>query len=435
MGEGFSNSDGLKRYREILGREASVPVHHREFYLKWLLEFMGFCHVRELDASTPMLLSYFFGLMRKSGRKDFQIKQAHAAIRLYWTLFSFPTLNALPGKDPIPVEELSIQSGVESDPIGWEQQFSSLSSELRLRHYSGKTLKSYLFWIRNFSKFLRGRPPHGLGPSDAKAFLTHLAVVQAVSASTQNQAFSALLFFYTQVLKVDFGGLQETPRAKKILNVPTVLSRAEVHLLFGELTGVHKVFAQLIYGCGLRLGEALELRVQDLDLVSAGLVVFNGKGNKSRCLPLPRKLISDLQSHLAAVRLQWEVDLKDPLFGVVIGDSLGRKMPRALREWPWQWVFPSAKLLVIQGVGHLRRFHIHESVIQKEIKRAAEAAKLTKRVTPHTLRHSYATHLLQMGYDIRTVQELMGHNDVTTTMIYTHAVQAMAGKIISPLDI
>jgi integron integrase len=310
-----------------------------------------------------------------------------------------------------------------------------MRSEIKIRHYSLKTLKAYVFWVRAFAKYFQNRLPAGLREADARKFLTYLATEEEVSASTQNQAFSALLFFYTKVLKVDFRALQDTPRAKRTMNVPTVLTRIEVNLLLAELEGAHKLFAQLMYGCGLRLGEALTLRVQDLDLGAGGLTVYNGKGNKSRCLPLPRKLLPALQSHLKGVRALWNADLVGDFAGAVIRDSLARKMPNAAREWPWQWVFPSTRLVLIEGEGKLRRFHWHESIVQKEFKRAGGVLALSKRITPHTLRHSFATHLLQMGYDIRTVQELMGHNDVTTTMIYTHAVQSLSGKVTSPLDI
>ena len=391
--------------------------------------------------------------MRKAGRRDFQIKQAIAAVRLYWTRFCMVPgrvvenvgvsgHSAVEVEHPKTVAEDSKIVGIggpkigeEKKPLLWAAQMVRLSEELRLRHYSSKTLKSYRFWIVAFSRYVDEKPAAALAEGDVRDFLSHLAIDQGVSASTQNQAFSALLFFYSKVLKVGFGGLQDTPRAKRIQNVPTVLARAEVHLLLGELDGVHRLFAQLLYGCGLRLGEALSLRVQDLDLGSGGLVVFNGKGNKSRCLPLPRKLIPALQTHLDSIRRIWTSDLAAGFAGVHIGDALARKLPNAPREWPWQWVFPAMRLTVTEGDGRLRRYHLHESIIQKEIKRAADALNLAKRVSAHTLRHSFATHLLQMGYDIRTVQELMGHNDVSTTMIYTHAVQSLSGKVVSPLDI
>ncbi len=434
-----------KRYREILAEDLGVPEYHRDFYVKWLLDYLSFCRVRELSVMGPLHLSHFTEAMRKAGRREFQIRQAMSAIRLYWTRFCLPpseTTAKFTGAAKVlekkagPVSLPAVTKGaIGNKPLLWAGQLVRLSEELRLRHYSLKTLKSYRFWINAFARYLGDTPVTVLTEQHAREFLSHLAIEQGVSASTQNQAFSALLFFYTRVLKIGFGDFRDTPRAKRVHNIPTVLSRAEVHLLFGAMGGVPLLFAQLLYGCGLRLGEALALRVQDLDVGSGGLVVFNGKGNKSRSLPLPRKLIPSLQTHLMSVRTQWESDLAAGFAGVHIGEALARKMPNAPREWPWQWVFPASRLSVTEGDGRLRRFHFHESIIQKEIKRASQAVDMTKRVSAHTLRHSFATHLLQMGYDIRTVQELMGHNDVSTTMIYTHAIQSLSGMVVSPLDI
>ncbi len=465
------------RYRGVLALESGISVHHREFYIKWLLDYLFFCRPRELAICESHNLPPFTEHLRKSGRLDFQIRQAQAAVRLYWIRFCLSDENRGKIKDSVegslnsrgdekhrdrePDSDLkvgretnsfsdntsSVHSGLPSsrtkdqvvashqDAMSWHVEMHRLRMEIKLRHYSVKTLKAYVFWVRTFAKYLKTRLPASLREEDAKKFLVYLATEEKVSGSTQNQAFSALLFFYTKVLRLEFRGLQDTPRAKSSMTVPTVLSRNEVHSILAELDGVHKIFAQLMYGCGLRLGEALTLRVQDLDLDAGGLTVFNGKGNKSRCLPLPKKLIPALQIHLDEIRVLWERDLAGGYAGVVIQDSLTRKMPNAAREWPWQWVFPSTRLVLIEGEGKFRRFHWHESIVQKEFKRAAGVLQLNKRVTPHTLRHSFATHLLQMGYDIRTVQELMGHNDVSTTMIYTHAVQSLSGKVISPLDI
>lgn len=432
MDQQGSFSEVVKRFRDVLKSETDIPENQHDYYVKWLLDYLYFCKTRALDVAVLLHLSHFIESIRKSGRRDFQVKQAEASIRLYLTRLCVPV--ALTAVIPVVVPPPP-QAELGTANLSWTDQMNRLSTELRLRHYSPKTIKSYHHWVNAFVRYLDGKPSQVLAVSDARDFLSHLAVEQGVSASTQNQAFSALLFFYSKVLKVDFSGLQETPRAKRTQMVPTVLTRAEVHLILTELKDSHRLFAQLLYGCGLRLNEALTLRVQDLDLGSCGLVVFNGKGNKSRCLPLPKKLILDLQNHLGRVRKQWEADLASGYAGVMIRDSLERKMPQAAKEWPWQWVFPASRLTVTIGDGQLRRFHLHESLIQKEIKRASDVVNLAKPVSAHTLRHSFATHLIQMGYDIRTVQELMGHNDVATTMIYTHAVQAISGKVISPLDV
>jgi integron integrase len=244
-----------------------------------------------------------------------------------------------------------------------------------------------------------------------------------------------MLFFFNRVLRRELEGLEKTPRAVKRQDVPVVLTRREVQIVLSGLEYPYKLFAQLLYGCGLRLNEGLMLRVQDLDLDGGSVHVHNGKGDKSRTLPLPKALHPALVKHLESVRGVDDSDLQVGFAGVMLPDALERKIPKAPRSWPWQWVFPGGRLTVSESDGKLRRFHLHESGVQKEIKAAAELGQLTKRVTAHTLRHSYATHLLQMGYDIRTVQDLMGHNDVSTTMIYTHALQAISGKVMSPLDI
>jgi integron integrase len=320
-------------------------------------------------------------------------------------------------------------------PGGWRMAFAGLGREIRLRHYSLKTFKSYHHWVRAFSRYVEEAPVGSLTSQKAGEFIAHLATERHVSAATQNQAFSALLFFYNRVLKRELEGLEKTPRATRRQDVPVVLTRREVQIVLAGLEYPYRLFAQLLYGCGLRLNEGLMLRVQDLDLQGGSVHVHNGKGAKSRTVPLPKALLGDLAKHLESVRGIFKSDVQAGFAGVFLPDALERKMVNASRSWLWQWVFPGGRLSVSEMDGKLRRFHLHESSVQKEIKAAAESGRLDKRVTAHTLRHSYATHLLQMGYDIRTVQDLMGHNDISTTMIYTHALQAVSGKVISPLDI
>ena len=445
-------------YKIILNQFAQVPEHHHAFYLKWLNDYFEFCRLRELNIQGPIHLSHYSEFMRKAGRKEFQIQQAQAAVRLYWTHFCInPSWTAAPSLSssvsstlPSPLSKPpslnsttinpsskinpSAKNPVDEITASWAMPLSRMKSELKRRNYSNKTFKSYTNWIHGFAKFLKFRPYESLSSNDAKDFLSYLANQQEVSASTQNQAFSALLFFYAKILQIDFSGLQNTPRAKRNQNVPIVLSRAETMQVLNELEGTLKTFTELMYGCGLRLSEVLQLRVQDVDLAGGNLIVYNGKGNKSRCLPLPKKIIPKLTAHLEEIKKLWQKDMTIINGGVFLNPSLVRKYPNAPREWPWQWVFPATKWLPASDDGKLWRFHVHESIIQKGIKRVVDRLQMTKRISPHTFRHSFATHLLQMGYDIRTVQELLGHTDVSTTMIYTHAVQSLSGKVVSPLD-
>ncbi len=399
-----------------LERDAAVPSHHRPHYTRWLSAFLENCRELEIPPAEAGAWEGFENRMRQNTRPEFQIAQARRAVEKF--------LGMAPATPP-PAES--------ETPQDWPSAFAALTAAIRLRNYSEKTLKSYQHWVRGFCGFCK-RSVAEIASPHAKDYLTHLAVDRQVSGSTQNQAFSALLFFFTVVLQRELKNMQDTPRAKRRENVPTVLSREEVRTVLSGLRPPFDLFARLLYGCGLRLQEALSLRVQDLDLDAGLLVAFNTKGSKSRRLPLPESLRPELGAHLAAVRGLFAQDLALGFAGVFLPAALEKKYPAAATEWPWQWVFPAGQLTPVEG-GGLRRYHLHETRVQKEMQAAVRAAGLSKRATAHTLRHSYATHLLQMGYDIRTVQELLGHHDVTTTMVYTHAVQTLAGKIVSPLDL
>ncbi len=281
---------------------------------------------------------------------------------------------------------------------------------------------------------IRNLMPCDLQVMHAKAFLAFLALEREVSASSQNQAFHSLRFLFEYVLRKDFGELADTPRAKRSRLVPTVLSPDEVQSILLQLQDPYQLCGQLLYGCGLRLQEVIRLRVQDVDFGLGMVVVHKSKGGKSRRVPLPSRVLPGLRMHLERVRKVYLEDLKIPAFGVFLPDALELKYPGAARSWPWQWVFPGDKLTPVPGSGQLRRAHLHESSLQKEIKVAVEASGIAKHASAHTFRHSFATHVLQMGYDIRTVQELLGHSDVRTTQIYTHTAPKPGNKVISPLD-
>jgi integron integrase len=319
----------------------------------------------------------------------------------------------------------------EGRPGNWEQAERAMAREIQLRHYSVKTLKSYRHWVLGFRRFCAPREVGAVDAPEARRYLEHLAVERGVSASTQNQAFNALLFFFSHVLHAEYSGLENTPRGKLPRAVPNILTREEVFGMLQNLEAPYDVFVMLLYGCGLRLSEALGLRVRDLDFGSSRVEVHFGKGKKSRFVPLPGKLEQPLRIQLDKAKAQFDTDCQAGFSGTFLPPALETKYAQAARSWPWQWLFPARHLTA--GENGVRRYHLHETAVQKEIARAAARMEIRKKVTPHTFRHSYATHLLQMGHDIRTVQELLGHQDVKTTMIYTH-VPPVPGKNLNPLD-
>ena len=304
----------------------------------------------------------------------------------------------------------------------------------RLRHYSRRTEAAYVAWIRRYIVFHGKRHPAELGAAEVTRFLSSLAVDGRVAASTQNQALGALLFLYRDVLEVDLPWLDGVVRAKRPERLPVVLTREEVAAVLRPLTGVPRLMASLLYGSGLRLLECCRLRIQDIDFARNQIVVRGGKGDKDRVTMLPAMLKADLARHLEAVRAQHQRDLQQGAGWVELPTALARKYPNAGREWVWQWVFPATRPYRDRETGQWRRHHLHESVLQRVVKDAARRTGIAKRATPHTLRHSFATHLLEDGRDIRTVQELLGHRDVATTQIYTHVLNRGPSAVKSPID-
>jgi integron integrase len=304
-----------------------------------------------------------------------------------------------------------------------------------VRHYSRRTEQAYVAWVRRFIVFHGYRHPNEMGDAEIGAFLRWLAVERNVSASTQNQALSALLFLYRHVLKHPITWRDESVHAKRARRLPVVLTAQEVRRVLERLTGPKRLLAQLMYGSGLRLMEALTLRVKDVDLATHTITVRAGKGNKDRVTVLPQALVPMLTKHLERVRALWAADERSGRVGVRLPDALEQKFPHAPHELGWYWLFPATRTHVDPTTGDLWRHHYHETVMQRAVHEAARQAGLTKRVTCHTFRHSFATHLLENGYDIRTIQELLGHDDVRTTMQYTHVVNRGALGVRSPLDV
>lgn len=306
--------------------------------------------------------------------------------------------------------------------------------KIRLKHYSLRTEQAYSDWIRRFIRFHDKRHPREMGAAEVEAFLTHLAVEGKVAASTQNQAKSALLFLYKEVLESELPWLDNVEQAKAPKRLPVVLTRAEVQALLTRLGGTHWLMASLLYGAGLRLMECLRLRVKDVDFARKEILVRDGKGFKDRVTMLPVALVEPLRAHLERVCELHRQDIAEGFGAVYLPYALARKYPNAAREWIWQYIFPSAKRSVDPRSGETRRHHVQDQALQRAIKQAVRDADLSKPATPHTLRHSFATHLLEGGYDIRTVQELLGHSDVSTTMIYTHVLNKGGHGVTSPLD-
>jgi integron integrase len=305
---------------------------------------------------------------------------------------------------------------------------------IRLRHYSRRTEKAYVGWIKRFVFFNGTRHPDTMGEREVMLFLTDLAVRKHVSASTQNQAFSALLFLYRDVLGRALAGLDEGVRAKRPEQLPVVLSRREVERILDRMRGPAWLVASLLYGSGLRLLECLSLRVKDIDFSRGEIVVRNGKGDKDRVTVLPGRLRDALLAHLDRVRLEHERHRAAGDGRTVLPDALERKYPNASSEWPWQWVFPATRHYFHPQLRRRIRHHLHETVVQRAFHDAVRLAGIAKHAICHTLRHSFATHLLESGYDIRTIQELLGHADVSTTMVYTHVLNRGGHGVRSPLD-
>ena len=309
-----------------------------------------------------------------------------------------------------------------------------LREQLRIRHYSLRTEDAYVDWVRRFILFHGKRHPRDMGAPEVQAFLSHMAVARGVSPSTQNQAKAALLFLYRHALAVDLPWLTEVVQAKRQPRLPIVLTPGEVSLLFDQMEGGMALVAQVLYGTGMRLMECLRLRVKDVEFDRREILVREGKGGKDRVTMLPERLVKPLRAHLDKVRAVHEKDLAEGFGEVWLPDALAEKFKAAPRAWGWQWVFPSGLRSVDPRSGITRRQHLHPESVQKAVRLAARAGELVKPVTPHVLRHSFATHLLAAGYDIRTVQELLGHKDVATTMIYTHVLNRGGRGVASPLD-
>jgi integron integrase len=325
--------------------------------------------------------------------------------------------------------------GTPKTGVSWVGVYERLKTAIAVRHYSPKTLQAYRTWTRKLQTFTRSKDPQVLSMADVRDFLSFLAVERHVAASSQNQAFNALLFLFKHVLEKEFEHLEGVVRAKRRRAIPVVLSREEVDRVLGELAEPYTMIAKLLYGCGLRLFECLQLRVQDMNVALGVVTVHDGKGQKDRTVPLPQVMLPELTAQLARVRQVHQEDMARGYGGTFLPGALAAKYPRAARELAWQWVFPAPTLTLVAATQEYRRYHVHATQVQKALKQAVARSQIAKRASAHTLRHSFASHLLQANYDIRTIQELLGHSEVKTTMMYTHTVPSVTRKEAkSPLD-
>lgn len=338
--------------------------------------------------------------------------------------------------DPTPGGTMPSSENVShSTGVSWRAVFDQLAREIQVRHYSKKTLRCYAQWMHHFQTFTKSKDPQLLSSDDVKGFLTFLAVVKKVSASTQNQAFNALLFFFRHVLNKEFGKIEGVVRAKQRPYIPVVLSREEINAILIHLSPPYGLVVKLLYGCGLRLFECLNLRVHCFNFDAGILTVHDGKGQKDRTVPLPESIRPELQAQIELLKDLHRRDLDSKYAGVFLVNALEKKYKNAAKEFVWQWFFPAKQLTCIPDTKEYRRYHLHETHVQDAIKKAVSEARICKRATAHSFRHSFASHLLQANYDIRTIQELLGHSDVRVTMIYTHTVKSATTKEAkSPLD-
>jgi integron integrase len=416
-----TNKDDLQTFFQ---KSKGIPQDKVKYYIGWLDRFLQFYN-GSLDGVSDSDVKAFGDFLETNGCEGWQVKQAQEVVFLYIEKFLHKKI-------------LFADNNQEDKPrlsiTTWAEAKDVFLNRMRLRHYAYNTERSYREWIRRFLLYTRLKSPMTAKPEHVKRFLTHLAVERKVTASTQNQAFNALLFLYREVLGQDFGDFRNTIRAKQSKRIPVVLTKDEIKQVFNHLSDKHCLMLKLIYASGIRVTECVRLRVKDLDFGNQSIIVRSGKGDKDRVTLLPEFLHCPLKTHLKAVKAVHAQDLAKEYGAVYLPEALERKYPNASREWGWQYVFPADKLTVDPRSGVVRRHHIGQQVLQRAMKTALQKTDINKAASVHTLRHSFATHLLQAGYDIRTVQDLLGHKDVSTTMIYTHVLKRGPGGVKSPAE-
>jgi integron integrase len=413
-------------YERRLDR-AGVPQPNRPDYLKWVRFYLSFCHKYLFPPATPNALGPFLTKLAAKSYSIPQRQQASIAIKLLLRPDPSDTTLYLQLSAPVPPNPQFSTS--------WEKEYRDLESAIKLRNYSNRTLEAYHFWVARFQAFVRSRPTAQLSNQEVRGFLSSLAVQHNASASSQNQAFNSLLFFFRHVLHRDFGQIDGVVRPKRHRYIPVVLSRAEVEAVLAHLEPPYRLVVLLLYGCGLRLTECVNLRVHCFNLESMLLTVHDGKGQKDRTVPLPARALPDIRQQMDYVCRLHASDLAEGYAGVFLPRQLEKKYKNAAREYIWQWFFPAARLTFIREPREMRRYHLHESHVQAAVKTAVMRASIPKRISPHTFRHTFASHLLLADYDLQTIQRLLGHTDIKTTMIYLQTVPTLTLKQAkSPLD-
>lgn len=432
----------LRQFDAYLITKEVLEQNHNLFR-KWLRYYLDFCFKYGHDPKNSESLRRFINKLREKKQSKPQQKQAYDAILMYYEIFDIhpewsqqPVPKIVAEKEALAVRE-EIEPYDQNDVVldnEWKSVYTRLRDEIKVRHYSPKTYKAYSTWVYQFQRFVNKKVFEELSSEDVKQFLTYLA--QNVSASSQNQAFNALLFFFRNILKKEFGKIDGVVRAKRRPYIPVVLSREEVDLIILKLRYPYDLIVKLLYGCGLRLFECMNIRMNSLNFDARILTVHDGKGKKDRSLPLPETILPELLQQVEEVKKTHLQDLEKGYAGVFMFDAIEKKYKNAAREFVWQWLFPAKELTYVSEIKEYRRSHLHERHVQKAIQSAVKRLQLNKRATAHTFRHSFASHLLQANYDIRTIQELLGHGDVRTTMIYTHTVKSRTLKELkSPLDL
>lgn len=409
----------MQNFRDYLETKRIVTKKRVPYYVAWVSQFFNYFDKKPNDEISSEEIEKFLKHLTKR-KEEWQVTQAGKAIRIY-QFYETHKNRSLTGHNAKSNEQ-------------WKAVADEMINILRLKQRSLDTEKVYIYWLRMFYRFLDGSSPFTLDDTHVKDFLTYLAVERHVASSTQNQAFNAILFLYRHVLDKEIGNIRDVVRSNKKRRLPVVLTKEEVFRLFKYLFGIYLLMAQIIYGGGMRLKECVKLRIKDIDFERNSIMIKFGKGGKDRETLLPEIVKSDLKQHIEKIKELFEHDRKNDTPSVELPNALERKYPNAGKEWGWQWVFPSKSLSVDPRTKIIRRHHIHVTNIQRQMRHAVRKAGITKRVTTHTLRHSFATHLLEDGYDIRTIQDLLGHSNLRTTMIYTHVAQKNKLGVKSPLD-
>jgi integron integrase len=446
--------DRWVRFRMAL-KQHGVEARHHDYYRGWVLSWIRFIKPKGFEEGDLEDAREFLSHLGATGKRGWQVHQAEEALRILFQDVEPREWAKIWPENFVRFVPQDLGPGTAGDlgraPAGGVERFvgrtdkgecapkydgflEQVEEALRVERFSFRTEKTYLEWTRRFVVFTRPESRRDLQWDRAKEYLDYLTLVRRVSPSTLNQALSALQFVFRTVLKHQAGGLQGVKRPEVRRRVPTVLTREEVDALLAGMEGTGQLMAELLYGAGLRVLECVRLRVKDVDFGNGYIVVRGGKGDKDRRVPLPKKSRKALKDQLVLARERWEKDRAMGVEGVFLPEALSVKYPNAATEWIWYWLFPAPDLSEDPWTKKIRRHHLSENGIQQLVKRSALRAGLTKPVTPHTLRHSFATHLLEGGADIRTVQELLGHSDVSTTMIYTHVLGRPGSKALSPLD-